>query len=155
MIIPVFIPLVYYVPVYINQYVHIYVPYAANQVFIDIYDEDLQKPNHTIQYYVYDQSGNPIYDATVNVNYNGTDYAAVFTANGIYQIILPASDEKETITVTATKLWYPDATLTYDLNVTWVIETVTEEGSISLLPIIASLITFSFCTIAINRKRKN
>ena len=104
-LVPVFVPIIYYVPVYIFNFIHIYLPYAALQVYIDVYDEDLQMPTHTIQYFVYDQVGNPINDATVTVTYNGTAYPATFVSNGIYEVQLPASDEVETIDVLATKTW--------------------------------------------------
>lgn len=158
-VIPIFIPIIYYIPVYILAFIHIYLPYAAQEMFIDVYNEDLQMPNHTISYYVYDQSGNPINDASVTVNYNGTDYSAIFVANGVYEVEIPASNVTETITVTATKQWYPDATLTYDLTVDWISDTVTttvtEEGALPIVPILASLLSVSVCALVINRKKRN
>ncbi|MHA1124668.1 MAG: hypothetical protein ACTSO7_03470 [Candidatus Heimdallarchaeota archaeon] len=161
-IIPVFIPVIYYVPVIIKEYVNVYVPYAAEQLFIDIYDEDLKNPNHTIQYRVVDQLDNPILDATVDVDYNGTIYPAIHLGSGIYQVVLPASDELETITVTASKIWYPTATLTYDLEVTWiddiitttVTETETAPTPLSIISVIVSLFAVSIGAMVINKKKK-
>lgn len=124
-IVPVFIPVIFYVPVLLIQYIHIYVPYASPVLSIDVYDEDLAMPTHTIQYLVYDETQTPIDDATVTVDYNGTAYQATFVGAGVYEVVLPASDVTETISVTATKSWYPDAILTYDLVVDWIIETIT------------------------------
>jgi len=124
-IVPVFIPVIFYVPVLLIQYIHIYVPYASPVLSIDVYDEDLAMPTHTIQYLVYDETQTPIDDATVTVDYNGTAYPATFVGAGVYEVVLPASDVRETISVTATKSWYPDAILTYDLVVDWIIETIT------------------------------
>lgn len=152
-IIPIFIPVVYYVPVFITNIIQVYIPYAALQVYIDVYSQELRKPTHTIQYFVYDQTGTPINDATVTVAYNGTVYPAAFIANGIYEVNLPASDKRETITVTAMKDWYPDGILTYDLNVTWVTEVVTQNTPLYILPIIASLAFLAVSTTII-RKRK-
>jgi len=153
-LIPVFIPIIYYVPVYITNTIHIYIPYAALQVYIDIHSQDLRHPTHSIQYFVYDQTGAPINDATVTVDYNGTVYPTTFLGNGIYEVALPASDEKETITVTATKPWYPTGILTYDLNVTWVTEVVTQSTPMYILPIIISLAFMAVGTTII-RKRKS
>ncbi len=124
-IVPVFIPVIFYVPVLLIQYIHVYVPYASPVLSIDVYDEDLAMPTHTIQYLVYDETETPIDDATVSVNYNGTDYPATFIGAGVYEVDLPASDQTETIIVTASRSWYPDAILSYDLAVDWIIETVT------------------------------
>ncbi|HUU78742.1 MAG TPA: Ig-like domain-containing protein [candidate division Zixibacteria bacterium] len=160
-IVPIFISVIYYVPVIMKEYVHIYLPYAAEQIFIDVYDEDLKFPAHTIQYLVKDQLGNPIVDATVSVDYNGTNYPATHVGGGIYEVGLPASNETETITVTATKQWYPDASLTYDLTVDWIAinetttTTVTEEGALPIVPILASLFSISICALVINRKKRN
>lgn len=158
-IVPIFIPVIYYVPVIIKEYVHIYLPYAAEQMFIDVYDEDLKFPAHTIKYLVKDQLDNPIVDATVSVDYNGTNYPATHLGGGIYEVGLPASNETETIAVTATKQWYPDASLTYDLTVDWVAinetTTITEEGALPIVPIFASLFSISVCALVINRKKRN
>ncbi|NHJ83905.1 MAG: hypothetical protein FK734_00500, partial [Asgard group archaeon] len=89
-IIPIFITNIYYVPVYIIQTVNIYVPYASPALYIDVYDEILGSPTHTIQYKVTDQAGLEVDDATVSVNYNGTDYPATFEGNGIYEVSIPA-----------------------------------------------------------------
>ncbi|MCK5045725.1 MAG: hypothetical protein KAS22_04045, partial [Candidatus Heimdallarchaeota archaeon] len=124
-IVPVFIPVIFYVPVLLIQYIHIYVPYASPVLSIDVYVEDLAMPTHTIQYLVYDETQTPIDDAAVTVDYNGTAYPATFVGAGVYEVDLPASDVTETISVTATKSWYPDAILTYDLVVDWIIETIT------------------------------
>lgn len=152
-IIPVFIPTIYYVPVYINNYVHFYVPYASPALYIDVHDEVISRPNHTIQYLVTDQSGESVDDATVTVNYNGTDYVTSFIANGVYEVVLPMSDETETVEVTAQKDWYPDGSLIYDLNATGIIDVVTQEGPLSLIPVIASLVCLAIGTIFIKRKK--
>ena len=158
-IIPVFIPIIYYVPIIIKEYVHIYVPYAALQIYIDVYDQDLKEPNHHIEYFVYDQLGQPIDDATVTVTYDGTAYPASFVSNGIYQVDLPASDEQEVVNVVATKPWYPDGVLQYTLNVTWVdqIETVTETTTLAsplaIIPVIAALFSVAVGTIYTRKKK--
>jgi hypothetical protein len=166
-IVPVFIPVIFYVPVVITQFIHIYVPYASPALHIDVSDEDLQMPTHTIQYYVYDDSGNPVDDATVNVNYNGTDYPATFIVQGLYQVQLPASTELETIIVTASKSWYPDAVLVYNLEVDWVIETIitptnvtvteteTPTAPLFIIPVLSALSIMAIGTILISRKKKN
>ncbi|NHJ40226.1 MAG: hypothetical protein FK731_09365 [Asgard group archaeon] len=165
-VIPIFIPIIYYVPVFIKQIIHVYIPYAALQVYIDVYDEDLKMPTHTIQYFVYDQTGAPIDDATVNIDYNGTIYPASFISNGIYQVQLPASDEVETISVTATKPWYPNGVLTYDLEVDWIIETIITPTNITvtetetpttplyIVPILSALFLMAIGTVLISRKKK-
>jgi len=163
-IIPVFFPVIYYVPVIMKEYVYIYVPYAAEQLFIDVYDEDLQNPLHTIQYSVVDQLDNPVVDAAVDVSYNGTDYPAIHVGSGIYEVDLPASDVVETIEVTASKQWYPTATLTYDLEVTWVIdtvnvnvtttETITAPAPLPIISVLVSLFAVSIGAMVINKKKK-
>jgi len=159
-IIPVFIPVVYYVPVFITNYIHIYVPYAAPEIFIDVYDEDLAMPTHTIQYIVYDHTQTPIDDATVTVDYNGTAYPATFVGAGVYQVVLPASNETETIIVTAIKSWYPDAILTYDLGIDWLIgittvtETETPTAPIPIVAVVASLLCMAVGTVLLKRKKK-
>ncbi|NHK31027.1 MAG: hypothetical protein FK730_06720 [Asgard group archaeon] len=171
-IVPVFIPIVFFVPVLIIQYIHIYVPYASPALHIDVSYEDLQMPTHTIQYFVYDDSGNPVDDATVSVNYDGTDYPATFVIDGIYQVQLPASTESETITVTATKSWYPDAILVYDLEVDWIIDTITPPpetvtvptnvtvtetptAPLYIVPILSALFLMAVGTVLLSRKKKN
>ncbi|MHA1244310.1 MAG: hypothetical protein ACTSP7_07015, partial [Candidatus Heimdallarchaeota archaeon] len=94
-VIPVFFSVIYYVPVIMKEYVYVYVPYAAEQLFIDVYDEDLQNPLHTMQYSVVDQLDHPVLDATVDIVYNGTDYPATHVGGGVYEVDLPASDELE------------------------------------------------------------
>jgi hypothetical protein len=165
-IVPVFIPVIFFVPVLIIQFIHIYVPYASPALHIDVFDEDLQMPTHTIQYFVYDQTGNPVNDAAVNVNYNGSDYLASFISNGIYQVQIPASDEVETITVTASKSWYPDGSLIYDLEVDWIIDTITIPTNVTvtetetptaplyLLPIISAIAIMATGTVLLARKKK-
>ncbi|NHJ46242.1 MAG: hypothetical protein FK733_00505 [Asgard group archaeon] len=166
-IIPVFIPVIFFVPVLIINFIHIYVPYASPALHIDVYYEDLQMPTHTVQYFVYDETGNAVNDATVSVNYNGTDYPATFVANGVYQVLLPASIESETITVTASKSWYPDALLVYDLEVDWIIETITlpptnvtvtetetPTAPLYILPIVSALALIAATTILVRRKKK-
>jgi hypothetical protein len=159
-IIPVFISTVYYVPVVLKEYVHIYVPYAAEQLFIDVVGEVLQQPTHTMSYRVTDQLGNPVIDANVDVDYNGTIYPATHVGGGQYNVDLPASDEEETITVTASKNWYPTAILTYDLEVTWVIDTVnvtttvTAPSPLPIISVIASLFAVSLAAMVINKKKK-
>jgi hypothetical protein len=165
-IVPVFIPVIFFVPVLIINFIHIYVPYASPALHIDVYNEDLQMPTHTMQYFVYDETGNPVDDATVSVNYDGTDYPATFVVNGIYQVQLPASTESETITVTATKSWYPDGILTYDLEVDWIIETITIPTNVTvtetetptaplfLIPIVTALGLMAVVTILVRRKKK-
>jgi len=157
-IIPFFIYTIYYVPVYILNTVHIYVPYASPALYIDVYDEILGTPTHTIQYKVTDQAGLEVDDATVSINYNGTDYPATFEGNGIYEVSLPASDEPEFITVTATKSWYPMAVLNYRLDIDWMtgITTVTETPTapLPIVPVLAALACLALGTILI-RKRKN
>ncbi|MBN1330819.1 MAG: hypothetical protein JXA54_15205 [Candidatus Heimdallarchaeota archaeon] len=157
-IIPVFIPIIYYVPVYILNTVHIYVPYASPALFIDVYDEILGTPTHTIQYKVTDQAGLEVDDATVEINYNGTDYPATFEGNGIYEVSIPASEEPEFITVTATKSWYPIAVLNYRLDIDWMagITTITETPTapLPIVPVLAALSCLALGTIMM-RKRKN
>ncbi|NHJ86501.1 MAG: hypothetical protein FK734_13635 [Asgard group archaeon] len=161
-IVPVFIPMIYYVPVIMKQYVYIYLPYASPALYIDVYDEQLAQPTHTIQYCVTDQSGQPVDDAVVSVNYNGLDYGALFVSNGIYVVSLPASNETETIHVTASKSWYPTGHLIYDLDIDWLIGTVTEiitttetpASPLPLIPILASLFSVAVGTI-IYKRRKN
>jgi hypothetical protein len=124
-IVPVFIPVIFFVPVLLIQYIHVYVPYASPALHIDVVDEDLAMPTHTIQYLVYDEANTPIVDAAVNVNYDGSDYPAAHIGGGVYEVDLPASNVVENIIVTATKSWYPDAVLDYDLGIDWIIDTIT------------------------------
>lgn len=170
-IVPVFIPIIFFVPVLLIQYIHIYVPYASPVLSIDVYDEDLAMPTHTIQYLVYDETETPIDDATVIVDYNGTAYPATFIGAGVYEVDLPASDQTETISVTASKSWYPDAILTYDLAVDWIIETVTPPpvtitppnetitetftptALIPIAAIVTSLLCIAVGTILVKRKK--
>ncbi|MFW9922518.1 MAG: carboxypeptidase-like regulatory domain-containing protein [Candidatus Thorarchaeota archaeon] len=160
-ILPVFIPLIYYIPVLISVNINIYLPYASPQMFIDVASEDLAFPEHTMEYKVTDASGSPIDDATVSVNYNGTDYPATFVSNGIYTVDLPASLEEESITVTAEKDWYPTAQLTYTLNVDWlasevnVTETVTEGSVLPYTFIAISMITVFLGAMIVNKKRRD
>ncbi|MHA1355465.1 MAG: hypothetical protein ACTSXA_00060 [Candidatus Heimdallarchaeota archaeon] len=155
-IIPVFIPVIYYVPVLIKEYIHVYVPYASPALYIDVFDQVLQKPNHTIQYLVTDAAGIAVDDATVTVDYNGTDYPATFIANGVYEVELPASDEDEFISVSAVKAWYPMGLLDYYLEVDWITETVTVTAPtpLPIVSVIASLIALSVGTMVINKKKK-
>jgi hypothetical protein len=159
-IVPIFIPLIYYIPVIMKQYVHIYVPYAAEQLFIDVDYQDLQYPSHTIRYNVTDQLGRPVPDATVAIGYNGTNYPASHIGNGIYQVQLPASDEQERITVTATKAWYPSATISYDLNVTWqigiqnVTTTITQPSPLPIISVLLSAVAVGLGMMVINRRKK-
>ena len=155
-IIPIFIPVIYYVPVLVKEYIHVYVPYASPALYIDIWDQDLQKPNHTIQYRVTDAAGIPVDDATVTVDYNGTFYPATFIIDGIYEVELPASDENEFITVSAQKFWYPLGLLDYNLEVDWITETetVTAPTPLPIASVIASLIAISIGTMVINKKKK-
>lgn len=167
-IVPVFIPVIFFVPVLIIQYIQIYVPYASPALHIDVADEDLQMPTHTIQYFVYDEAGNPVDDATVNVNYDGSVYPATFVSNGIYQVQLPASSVVETIIITAMKSWYPDAILTYDLEVDWIIDTITVPTNVTvtetetetptaplfIVPILSALFLMAVGTVLLSRKKK-
>ncbi|MBN1330297.1 MAG: hypothetical protein JXA54_12560 [Candidatus Heimdallarchaeota archaeon] len=156
-IVPIFISTVYYVPVYINNYVHIYVPCASPALYIDVYNEQLAHPTHTIQYLITDQSGTPIDDAIVKVDYNSTQYTALFVANGVYEVSLPASNETETISVTATKDWYPDGHLEYDLDIDWLIgvTTITETPTapLPIIPILASLFSLAIGATIIKRRK--
>ncbi|MFW9923960.1 MAG: hypothetical protein ACFFDW_11805 [Candidatus Thorarchaeota archaeon] len=155
-LVPILVPMYFWVPVFINNYTYVYLPYLAEQLFIDISTELLEKPTHTIEYFIYDQAKNPITDANVNVEYNGSDYTATHQGSGIYRVLLPASDENEGITVTATKAFYPTATLTYTLEVNWTsAEEPTEEGSLPLIPVLVSLFTIAVSSIIINRKKRN
>jgi len=160
-IIPVFIPMIYYVPVVHTEYINIYVPYASPALYIDVVQEDLQMPNHTMQYQVTDQAGLEIEDATVTVDYDGTIYAATHTTDGIYEVELPASTVSEVIEVKAVKAWYPYATLTYTLDVDWVIDsvnvtqTVTAESSIALTVVSISAVSVLLGFILFRRKRRD
>ncbi len=156
-IIPIFITTIYYVPVYINNYVHIYIPYASPALYIDVYDELLAQPNHTIQYLVTDQAGLPINDATVKIDYNGEQYTASFVSAGVYEVTLPASNDTETIEVTASKTWYPDGHLTYDLDIDWLIgvTTVTETPTapLPIIPVVVSLFCLAIGATIIKRRK--
>lgn len=153
-IIPILVPMYFWIPVFINQYTYIYLPYLAEEIFIDIYNELLESPTHTIDFYVYDHLANPIVDANVFVNYNGSDYSTTSLAGGIYRVELPASDQAEVITVTATKTFYPTATLVYTLEVNWSTAIVTTvEASLPLFTIIVSLISIVIGTMVYNRKK--
>jgi len=164
-IVPVFIPVIFFVPVFIINYIHIYVPYASPALHIDVALEDLQMPTHTIQYFVYDEAGNPVDDATVIVNYDGSDYPATFISNGKYEVQLPASDYAKIITVTASKSWYPNGILVYELEVDWIIDTITlptnitvteTETPTALIPIVAvvaSLFCMAIGTVILKRKK--
>jgi len=162
-IIPIFIHTIFYVPVVITNYIHIYVPYASPALYIDVVQEDLQMPNHTMQYQVTDQAGLEIEDATVTVDYNGTTYTATHTTDGIYEVELPASTEQETIAVKAVKPWYPEGKLTYTLDVDWIIDTVTNnvtstvtgEGSIALTVVSISVVSVLLGFILYRRKRRD
>lgn len=156
-LVPIFIPLYFHIPVYINQYTYIYVPYLAQEVFIDIYSEVLESPTHTIEYYVYDQADNPILDATVTVDYQGSIYSTTHEGNGVYQVLIPTSNETETIIVTAVKPYYPTATLTYSLDINWTsgVETVTQPTPLSLVAVLISLLSVSIGTMIYTRKRRN
>jgi hypothetical protein len=157
-IVPVFIPIIFFVPVLLIQYIHIYVPFASPALYIDVVDEDLAMPTHTIQYAVYDEAQNPIVDAAVNVDYNGTAYPASHVGNGVYEVALPASNGTETITVTATRQWYPDAILTYDLSVDWLIGSVTTTETVTaplpIVAVVASLLCMAIGTTIIAKKKK-
>lgn len=162
-LIPIFIPIIFYVPVVITNYIHIYLPYASPALYIDIVQEDLQMPTHTMQYKVTDQAGLEIEDATVTIDYNGTIYHAAHLADGVYEIALPASTELETIDVTAEKPWYPDAKLTYTLDVDWIIDTVTNnvtqtitaDSSIALTVVSISVVSVLLGFILYRRKRRD
>jgi len=159
-IVPVFIPVIFFVPVLIIQYIHIYVPYASPALHIDVYDEDLAMPTHTIQYLVYDEAETPIVDATVTVDYNGSVYPASHIGSGVYEVDLPASNITKAIIVTATKTWYPDAVLSYDLGIDWLIgiTTVTETGTptapLPIVAVVASLLCMAIGTTIITKKKK-
>ena len=159
-IVPVFIPIIFFVPVLLIQYIHVYVPYASPALHIDVVDEDLAMPTHTIQYLVYDEANTPILDATVTVDYNGSVYPAAQIGVGVYEVDLPASNDTEAITVTATKAWYPDAVLTYDLSIDWLIgittvtETETPTAPLPIIAVVASLLCMAIGTTLIAKKKK-
>ena len=159
-IVPVFIPVIFFVPVLLIQFIHIYVPYASPALYIDIIDEDLAMPTHTIEYIVYDEAQTPIVDATVTVDYNGTVYPAAHIGGGVYSVDLPASNDTEAITVTATKSWYPDAVLSYNLGIDWLIgiititETETPTAPLPIIAVVASLLCMAIGTTLITKKKK-
>ncbi len=160
-IIPVFIPIIYYVPVLIKENIHVYLPYASPQLFIDVESEEMGSPTCTLQYFVFDAAGLPVDDATVIVNYNGYVYPATFLANGVYEVVVGTAETKQALTVTATKAWYPDAVLTYALNITQPEEvnitttvTVTAPSPLSIVSVIVSLVAVSIVTMVINKKKK-
>ncbi len=158
-IVPVFIPVIFFVPVLLIQFIHIYVPYASPALYIDIIDEDLAMPTHTIEYIVYDEAQTPIVDATVTVDYNGTVYPAAHIGGGVYSVDLPASNDTEAITVTATKSWYPDAVLSYNLGIDWLIgiititETETPTAPLPIIAVVASLLCMAIGTTLITTKK--
>jgi len=145
---PILVPLYFFIPVYITQTTYIYLPYLAEQVIIDVYYELLENPTHTIQYFVYDQAKKPIDDATVSVSYNSSIYSTTNLGSGIYEVHLPASDEAEVISVTATKPYYPSGQLIYTLEVNWTSSEIpTVESPLTLLPIIFGIVVLAIGVI--------
>ncbi|MBD3190096.1 MAG: hypothetical protein GF308_05610 [Candidatus Heimdallarchaeota archaeon] len=156
--VPVIVPV--FIPVFITQYVYIYIPVYPRLMLIDVANEDLQMPTHTIDYNVTYIYGFPVNDANVTVDYNGTTYPTTFQGDGIYRVQLPASTEKEPIIVTAKRAGMPDAKLIYDLEISWEITTTTtttttQQTSIPVIIAIASLFSVAIAAVVFRKKKKN
>lgn len=154
--VPVVVVVPVFIPVFITKYVYIYIPVYPRLMFIDVANEDLQMPTHTIDYNVTYIYGFPVNDANVTVEYNGTTYPTTFQGDGIYRVELPASTEKEQILVTAKRAGMPDAKLIYDLEVTWQITTTTTTTQQSPIPVVIAITSLFSVVMAVVvlRKRK-